>query len=182
MQAPLYKSYVEHIRPKLMDQLKIKNINAVPRLRAITLNTTSKDALVSGKALESMMDDLSRISGQKAVITRAKKSIASFKLRQGVGIGVCVTLRGNRMYHFLSRLINVALPRVRDFHGIKTKSFDGRGNYTLGIKEQIVFPEIDFDKVERVRGFSITINTSALNDEQALVLLKAFGMPFRPQG
>ena len=179
MQAPLYKYYVEHVRSKLMEQFKIQNVNAVPRLRAITLNTTSKDALSSGKTLESMTDDLARISGQKAVVTRAKKSIATFKLREGVGIGARVTLRGESMYHFLSRLINVALPRVRDFRGVKTKSFDGRGNYTLGIKEQIIFPEIDFDKVERVRGLSVTICTSAPNDEQALQLLKAFGMPFR---
>lgn len=179
MKAPLYQHYLENVRPKLMTQFKITNIHAAPHLSSITLNTTGKDALASGKAVEGMVDDLTRISGQKPVVTHAKKSISTFKLREGVPIGARVTLRGDQMYHFFSRLINIALPRVRDFQGVRSKSFDGRGNYTLGIKEQIIFSEIEFDKVDRIRGLSVCINTTAHTDEQAFHLLKLMGMPFR---
>jgi large subunit ribosomal protein L5 len=179
MAATLQKFYVDKVRPQLKEHFSIKNINAVPKLEAIVLNATSKDTLTSTKIVEGMADELTRIAGQKAVVTKAKKSIATFKLREGQGIGCRVTLRGDNMYHFFSRLVNVALPRVRDFQGVKTKSFDGRGNYTMGIKEQIIFPEIEFDKVDRIRGLSIAIKTTAPNDEQSLQLLKLMGMPFK---
>jgi large subunit ribosomal protein L5 len=179
MKSALYKKYREQVVGQLIEQFKIGNINAVPKVTSVVINGTTKEAVVNGKVIEKLQEDLTAIAGQKAVVTRAKKSISSFKLREGLPLGAMVTLRGDRMYHFLSRLIHVALPRVRDFRGLKDKSFDGRGNYTLGIKEQIIFPEINYDKIDRIRGFQITIKTSAKNDEQAMSLLKYLGLPFR---
>ena len=151
----------------------------VPRITKITLNMGVSEAVADKKVMEHAVSDMTKIAGQKPVVTKAKKSIAAFKLRQGMNIGSMVTLRGDRMYEFLDRLISVALPRVRDFRGISGKAFDGRGNYTLGIREQLIFPEIDFNKVDKTRGMNISIVTTAENDEQARSLLKALGMPFR---
>jgi large subunit ribosomal protein L5 len=152
---------------------------AVPHLEKIVLNMGMGEAIANAKILDTAADELRVITGQKPVVTKAKKSIASFKLRQGMPIGVMVTLRGDRMYEFLDRLVSIALPRVRDFRGVSPKAFDGRGNYTLGIREQLIFPEIDFNKVDKTRGMNISIVTTARNDEQARSLLKALGMPFR---
>jgi large subunit ribosomal protein L5 len=152
---------------------------AVPRLEKIVVNMGMGEAIANAKILDTAADELRAVTGQKPVITKAKKSIASFKLRQGMPIGVVVTLRGDRMYEFLDRLVSVALPRVRDFRGVSPKAFDGRGNYTIGIREQLIFPEIDFNKVDKLRGMNISIVTTARNDEQARALLKGLGMPFR---
>jgi large subunit ribosomal protein L5 len=152
---------------------------AVPKLEKIVINMGMGEAIANSKVLDTAADELRSITGQKPVITKAKKSIASFKLRQGMPIGVMVTLRGDRMYEFLDRLITVALPRVRDFRGVSPRAFDGRGNYTLGIREQLIFPEIDFNKVDKTRGMNISIVTTARNDEQARALLRSLGMPFR---
>jgi len=152
---------------------------AVPRLEKVVINMGMGEAIANQKILDTATDELRAITGQKPVITKAKKSIASFKLRQGMPIGVVVTLRGDRMYEFLDRLVSVALPRVRDFRGVSPKAFDGRGNYTIGIREQLIFPEIDFNKVDKLRGMNISIVTTARNDEQARALLKGLGMPFR---
>ncbi len=152
---------------------------AVPRVEKIVLNMGMGEAIANAKILDTAADELRAITGQKPVITKAKKSIASFKLRQGMPIGVMVTLRGDRMYEFLDRLVSVALPRVRDFRGVSPKAFDGRGNYTIGVREQLIFPEIDFNKVDKLRGMNISIVTTARNDEQARALLKGLGMPFR---
>jgi large subunit ribosomal protein L5 len=152
---------------------------AIPRLEKIVLNMGMGEAIANSKVLDTAVAELTSIAGQKPVITKAKKSIASFKLRQGMPIGVMVTLRGDRMYEFFDRLVSVALPRVRDFRGVSPKAFDGRGNYTIGIREQLIFPEIDFNKVDKLRGMNISIVTSARNDEQARALLKSLGMPFR---
>jgi large subunit ribosomal protein L5 len=150
----------------------------VPRLQKIVLNVGLGEALTNSRAMESTTRDLSTISGQKAIITRARKSIATFKIREGNPIGTCVTLRGARMYHFLDRLINTALPRIRDFRGISRRGFDGRGNFSMGIREQIIFPEIDYNQIDRIRGFQVTMTTSAKNDAEAMRLLELFGMPF----
>ena len=152
---------------------------AVPRVDKIVVNMGMGEAIANAKVLDTAVEELKAIVGQKPVITKAKKSIASFKLRQGMPIGVMVTLRGERMYEFLDRLVSVALPRVRDFRGVSPKAFDGRGNYTIGIREQLIFPEIDFNKVDKMRGMNISIVTTARNDDQARALLKALGMPFR---
>jgi large subunit ribosomal protein L5 len=152
---------------------------AIPRLEKIVLNMGMGEAVANAKVLDTALAELTSIAGQKPVITKAKKSIASFKLRQGMPIGVMVTLRGARMYEFFDRLVSVALPRVRDFRGVSPKAFDGRGNYTIGIREQLIFPEIDFNKVDKLRGMNISIVTTARNDEQARALLKSLGMPFR---
>jgi large subunit ribosomal protein L5 len=152
---------------------------AVPRIEKVVINMGMGEAIANAKILDTAADELRAITGQKPVITKAKKSIASFKLRQGMPIGVVVTLRGDRMYEFLDRLVSVALPRVRDFRGVSPKAFDGRGNYTIGIREQLIFPEIDFNKVDKLRGMNISIVTTARNDEQARALLKGLGMPFR---
>jgi large subunit ribosomal protein L5 len=152
---------------------------AVPRIEKVVINMGMGEAIANQKILDTAADELRAITGQKPVITKAKKSIASFKLRQGMPIGVVVTLRGDRMYEFLDRLVSVALPRVRDFRGVSPKAFDGRGNYTIGIREQLIFPEIDFNKVDKLRGMNITIVTTARNDEQSRALLKGLGMPFR---
>ncbi|HKD42420.1 MAG TPA: 50S ribosomal protein L5 [Myxococcaceae bacterium] len=165
--------------PAMMKSLGYKNPNQVPRLEKIVLNMGLGEALSNNKILESAVAQLAAITGQKPVVTKARKSIANFKLRQGQAIGAAVTLRNDRMYEFLDRLINVALPRVRDFKGVSTKAFDGRGNYTLGIREQIIFPEINYDQIEKVKGLNVSIVTTAQNDEQGLALLRHFGMPFR---
>lgn len=165
--------------PALMKELGLKNPMEVPRLEKIVVNMGLGEALANAKILESAVDQLGAITGQKPVVTRARKSIANFKLRQGQAIGAAVTLRGDRMYEFLDRLITVALPRVRDFKGVSPKSFDGRGNYTMGVREEIIFPEINFEKLDKPKGMNITFNTTAPNDEQGRALLKHLGMPFR---
>ena len=165
--------------PSLMKQFGFKNPNQVPRLDKIVINMGLGEALANNKILESAVDQLGAITGQKPVVTRARKSIANFKLRQGQAIGAAVTLRNDRMYEFMDRLINVALPRVRDFKGVSSKAFDGKGNYTLGVREQIIFPEINYDQIEKVKGLNISFVTTARNDEQGLALLRHFGMPFR---
>jgi large subunit ribosomal protein L5 len=165
--------------PALMKDLGLKNPNQVPRLEKIVVNMGLGEALANGKIMESAVDQLGAITGQKPIVTRARKSIANFKLRQGQAIGCAVTLRGDRMYEFLDRLITVALPRVRDFKGVSPKAFDGKGNYTLGVREQIIFPEINYDQIEKVKGLNISFVTTAENDEQGLALMRHFGMPFR---
>jgi large subunit ribosomal protein L5 len=175
----LYEMYKQEIIPLLMKQFNYKNIMQVPKLHKITLNMGVGKATQDPKLLEDAVRDLEMIVGQKPAIRKAKKAISNFKLRQGMAIGCMVTLRGARMYEFLDRLINIALPRVRDFRGVSDKSFDGRGNYTLGIKEHIIFPEINVDKVNRIYGMDITIVTTAKTDAEAYELLKAFGFPFR---
>ena len=171
--------YRETIRPKLLKDLGLKNVHQVPKVRKVTLNRGLGEAATNSKALEASLKEMATISGQKALVTRAKKAIATFKIRQGMPIGCAVTLRGDRMYAFLERFINLALPRIRDFRGVSPKSFDGRGNYTIGVKEQLIFPEITFDKVDTIRGMDITIVTSASSDEQGKALLSEMGMPFR---
>jgi len=171
--------YRETIRPKLLKDLGLSNIHQVPKVRKVTLNRGLGEAAQNSKSLEASLAEMATISGQKALVTRAKKAIATFKIRQGMPIGCSVTLRGDRMYAFLERFINLALPRIRDFRGVSPKSFDGRGNYTIGVKEQLIFPEITFDKVDTIRGMDITIVTSASSDEQGKALLSEMGMPFR---
>jgi large subunit ribosomal protein L5 len=175
----LKERYQKEIAPAIAKEFEIANPMAVPRLEKVVLNMGMGEAIANAKILDTASDELRAITGQKPVVTKAKKSIASFKLRQGMPIGVMVTLRGDRMYEFLDRLVSVALPRVRDFRGVSPKAFDGRGNYTLGIREQLIFPEIDFNKVDKTRGMNISIVTTARNDEQARSLLKSLGMPFR---
>ncbi|MBI5867032.1 MAG: 50S ribosomal protein L5 [candidate division Zixibacteria bacterium] len=175
----LYKKYREEVAPKLKEQFGFKSIMRAPRLEKIVLNQGLGEAIANPKVIESAVAEMAAIAGQKPVVCRARKSISNFKLREGVAIGCSVTLRGARMYEFLDRLTSVALPRVRDFRGVPTKSFDGRGNYTLGIKEQIIFPEINYDKIDKIRGMNITICTTARTDEEGLELLRLMGMPFR---
>lgn len=175
----LKEKYHKEIVPQLMSELGYKNMMQVPRLEKVVINIGLGEAIQNPKALEAAEKDLATISAQHPVITRAKKSIASFKLRQGMPIGMMVTLRGKRMYDFLDRLISVALPRIRDFQGVPQNSFDGQGNYTLGIKEQIVFPEIDYDKVDRIRGLEVTIVTTASTNAEARQLLHLLGIPFK---
>jgi large subunit ribosomal protein L5 len=177
--ARLSKKYKSEIAPALAKEFDIKNPMAIPKIEKIIVNMGLGEASANTKILDVAIEELKAVTGQKPVITKAKKSIAAFKLRQGMAIGSMVTLRGERMYEFLDRLISIALPRVRDFRGISGKAFDGRGNYTLGIREQLIFPEIDFNKVEKTRGMNISIVTTARNDDQARSLLKALGMPFR---
>jgi large subunit ribosomal protein L5 len=172
------KRYQEEVVPKLMTEFGITNPMAVPRLDKISVNMGLGEASRNIKILDEALEELTALAGQKPVMTRARKSIAAFKLREGMPIGARVTLRGDRMWDFLDRLISVALPRVRDFRGVKRKSFDGRGNYTLGVKDQLIFPEIDYNKVERAKGMNITITTTAGNDERALFMLRELGMPF----
>ncbi|HEV8433828.1 MAG TPA: 50S ribosomal protein L5 [Thermoanaerobaculia bacterium] len=178
MAARLKETYAKEVRKKLADEFKIKNPMALPKIEKVVINMGVGEAIQNAKLLDTASEELSTISGQKPVITRAKKSIASFKLREGQAIGTMVTLRGEKMYEFLDRLINIALPRVRDFRGVPTKSFDGRGNYTLGIRDHVIFPEIDPGKVDKSKGMNITIVTTAPNDEQARFLLRELGMPF----
>jgi large subunit ribosomal protein L5 len=177
--ARLKEMYQAELAPRLMKDLQLKNMMEVPRIEKIIVNVGLGEAIQNIKVLESAVEQLSQITGQKAVITKAKKSIAQFKLREGMPIGCMVTLRRNRAYEFLERLINVALPRVRDFKGVSPKAFDGRGNYTLGIREQIIFPEIDLDKIEKVKGLNVSIVTTARTDEEGRALLAGLGMPFR---
>ncbi len=175
----LKNRYRETIRPKLLKDLGFSNIHQVPKVLKINVNRGLGEAAQNSKALEASLSEVSTITGQKALVTRAKKAIAGFKIREGMPIGCAVTLRGERMYAFLERLINLALPRIRDFRGVSPKSFDGRGNYTIGVKEQLIFPEISFDKIDAIRGMDITIVTSARTDEEGRALLKEMGMPFR---
>jgi large subunit ribosomal protein L5 len=177
--ARLKDKYRNEIAASLAKEFDIKNPMAIPRIEKVVINMGLGEASANAKILDVAADELKAITGQKPVITKAKKSIAAFKLRQGMAIGTMVTLRGDRMYEFLDRLISVALPRVRDFRGISGKAFDGRGNYTLGIREQLIFPEIDFNKVDKTRGMNISIITTAKTDDQARSLLKSLGMPFR---
>ncbi len=178
MAARLRERYQKEVRKKIQDEFGIKNPMAVPKVEKVVLNMGVGEAIQNIKVLDNAVDELATITGQKPVVTKAKKSIASFKLREGQSIGARVTLRGEKMYEFLDRLINVALPRVRDFRGVPTKSFDGRGNYTLGIRDHLIFPEIDVAKVDKSKGMNITIVTTAKNDEQARFLLRELGMPF----
>ncbi|MGA2330353.1 MAG: 50S ribosomal protein L5 [Syntrophales bacterium] len=177
--ARLRNYYIKQVVPSLVKEFNYKNRMQVPKLDKIVVNMGVGEAIQNIKALESAVADLSMIVGQKPVITKAKKSIATFKLRQGMSIGCRVTLRGDRMYEFFDRLVNVALPRVRDFRGISPKSFDGRGNFAIGLKEQIIFPEIDYDKIDKIRGMNIVIATTAKTDEEARQLLRFMGLPFR---
>ena len=177
--ARLKEKYTEEIKSSLQKKLGHSNVMEVPKIKKITLNMGVGEAAQDKKTIEKAVVDLEKLSGQKALITRARKSVASFKIREGMPIGVKVTLRSERMYEFLDRLINIALPRVRDFRGLNRKSFDGNGNYSLGIKEQIVFPEIDYDKVDKIRGLDISITTTAKNDEEGLALLKEFNFPIK---
>jgi large subunit ribosomal protein L5 len=177
--ARLKQAYQKEQVPALMKEFQYRNVMEVPRIEKVVLNMGLGEAIQNPKLLESAVEELSRIAGQKAVITRAKRSIATFKLREDMPIGVCVTLRQSRAWEFLDRLINVALPRVRDFKGISPKAFDGRGNYTIGIREQLIFPEIDLDKIAKVSGLNITIVTTAKTDEEGRALLAGIGMPFR---
>lgn len=177
--SEIYERYTTEMVPKLKEAFNFKSVMEVPKIEKIVLNMGLGEAIKNSKILDSAVSELSLISGQKPIITKAKKSIAAFKLREGVPIGCAVTLRKDKMWDFLERLINISLPRVRDFRGISGKAFDGHGNYTLGIKEQIIFPEIEFDKIDKVKGLNITIVTTAKNDEQGKELLKMLGMPFR---
>lgn len=178
---PLKERYKQEISPSLMKKFDYTSPMQVPKIEKVVINMGVGEAVQNAKVLDGAVEDLAQISGQKPVVTRAKKSIAGFKLREGMPIGAKVTLRGERMYDFLDKLINVALPRVRDFRGISPKAFDGRGNYTLGLKEQLVFPEIEYDKVDKVRGMDVVIVTTANTDEEARELLTQMGMPFRKQ-
>jgi len=179
MAARLKEIYTRDVLPKLMKEMGYRNPLDTPRLDKIVINIGLGEAIQNAKALDSAVEELTTISGQKPVVTKARKAIANFKLREGMPIGCMVTLRGNRMYEFFDRLVNVALPRVRDFKGISDRSFDGRGNNALGVREQIIFPEIDLDKVDKVRGMTVCINTTARTDAEGKALLKAMGMPFR---
>jgi large subunit ribosomal protein L5 len=179
MKARLREHYQKNVIPALTKEFGYKNAMAVPKIEKISLNIGLGEATQNAKLMEGAVNELSLIAGQKPVVTKAKKSIAAFKLREGMSIGCMVTLRGDRMYEFLDRLVTVALPRVRDFRGVSTKSFDGRGNYTLGVRDQLIFPEIDYNKVEKVKGMNITIATTAKTDAEGLSLLRHLGMPFR---
>jgi len=177
--ARLLELYKQEITPKLMEKFGYKNVMQVPKIEKIIINIGVGEAIQNPKALDGAVNDLIAITGQKPIVTKAKKSIAGFKLREGMPIGCKVTLRGERMYDFLNRLVNIVLPRVRDFRGISPQAFDGRGNYSLGIKEQTIFPEIEYDKIDKIRGLEVVIVTSAKTDEEARELLKSMGMPFR---
>ena len=175
----LEKIYKEEVVPKMMERFGYKNIMQVPRLTKITLNMGVGEAVGNKKVLDNAVDDMTKVAGQKPIVTKARVSVASFKIRDGWPIGCKVTLRRNRMYEFMDRLVNISLPRVRDFRGLNGKSFDGRGNYNMGVKEQIIFPEIDFDQVDAIRGMDIAITTTAKSNEEAKALLEAFRFPFR---
>jgi len=175
----LRDKYLNEIRPKLMKDNKYRSIMEVPRLTKITVNMGVGEATQNAKSLEAAVQDMTQITGQKPMVTRARKSISNFKLREGNAIGCAVTLRRDRMYEFLDRLVSVAMPRIRDFRGISEKSFDGRGNYSLGLKEQLIFPEIDYDKIDKIRGMTVSITTTARTDDEARQLLAELGMPFR---
>lgn len=178
MAARLKDKYLSEVAKAMMEKFAYKNVMEIPKLEKVIINMGVGEAVANPKVLESAVTDMTAISGQKPVVTRAKKSIAAFKLRQGMPIGAKVTLRGERMYHFMDKLINVSLPRTRDFRGVSAKAFDGRGNYALGLKEQLIFPEISYDKIDKIRGMDIIIVTTAKTDEEARELLKLLGMPF----
>jgi large subunit ribosomal protein L5 len=180
--ARLRERYRSEVVPALMDEFKYKNVMQVPKLEKAVLNIGLGEAITNAKAIDAAVSDLQQITGQKPVVTRAKRSVAAFKLRTGMPIGVKVTLRGDRMYEFFDRLVNIALPRIRDFRGVSPNAFDGRGNYTLGMTEQISFPEIDYDKVDKVRGLEVSLVTTARTDEEGRRLLALLGMPFRAPG
>jgi large subunit ribosomal protein L5 len=181
MPARLREHYQKQVVPALVKEFSYGNANAVPKVEKVSINIGMGEATQNAKLMDGAVQELTMIAGQKPVVTKAKKSIAAFKLREGMSIGCRVTLRGERMYEFLDRLMNVALPRVRDFRGVSSKSFDGRGNYTLGIRDQLIFPEIDYNKVEKIKGMNICITTTAKTDAEGLALLKQLGMPFRQQ-
>ncbi len=182
MATPRLKTvYKETIVPNLTKQFNYTNVHQVPKVIKITINRGLGEAAQNAKALEASLNEIGVITGQKPVVTRAKKAIAGFKIRQGMPVGIMVTLRGERMYAFLDRLVSLSLPRIRDFRGVSPKSFDGRGNYTLGVREQLIFPEIEYDSIDQVRGLDISIITTAKNDEEGRALLKEIGMPFREQ-
>jgi large subunit ribosomal protein L5 len=178
----LKELYETELRPQLKDELDLQTVMQVPRLEKITLNMGVGEAKTDAKALDSAMDELTTIAGQRAQVRRARKSIAQFKIREGMPVGARVTLRGARMYEFLDRLVAIALPRIRDFRGLNPRSFDGRGNYSLGIQEQIIFPEINYDDIQQVRGLDVAITTTAKTDEEALALLRGLGLPFAADG
>jgi large subunit ribosomal protein L5 len=178
-EARLKQHYQKSVIPALVKEFGYKNVMAVPKIQKVSVNIGLGEATQNAKLMDGAVNELTQIAGQKPVVTKAKKSIAAFKLREGMSIGAMVTLRGDRMYEFLDRLMNVALPRVRDFRGVSSKSFDGRGNYTLGVRDQLIFPEIDYNKVEKVKGMNISIITSAKSDAEGLALLRHMGMPFR---
>ena len=180
--ARLREHYTSAVLPALVKEFGYKNVMAVPKIEKISINMGMGEATSNSKVIDGALAELTAITGQKPIITKAKKSIAAFKLREGMPIGVAVTLRGDRMYEFFDRLVSVALPRVRDFRGVSAKSFDGRGNYTLGIKDQLIFPEIDYNKVDKARGMNINITTSAKSDSEGLALLRQMGMPFAGSG
>ena len=177
--ARLQEFYRETVVPRLRSDLKIENAMQVPRITKITINMGVGEAVADRKVMDAAVTDLTKISGQKPLITKSRKAIASFKLRAGLAVGAKVTLRGTRMYEFLDRLINIAMPRIRDFRGVSARSFDGQGNYSLGVKEQIIFPEIQYDQVDQIRGMDITITTTARDNRQGRALLEAFNFPFR---
>ena len=179
MAQRLKEKYDGQVRKQLQEKFGYKNVNQIPKLEKVIINMSVGDAIVNGKALDAAVAELTQISGQKPIVTKAKKSIAGFKLREGNAIGAKVTLRGDRMWEFLDRLISIAVPRIRDFRGLPPKSFDGRGNYNMGLREQLVFPEINFDKVDKARGMDITIVTTAKSDEEASEFLTAMGLPLR---
>ena len=179
MNSRLHKIYTEEIKNSLKKKMNYKSSMEIPYIKKVTINVGLGNAVKDKKVIEQAVNDIERISGQKPIITKAKKSIAAFSLREGMPIGCKVTLRKDRMYEFLDRLITIAIPRIRDFRGFSRKAFDGRGNYTLGIKEQIIFPEIDYEKIDSIRGLDISISTSAKNDEEARLLLEEFNFPFR---
>jgi large subunit ribosomal protein L5 len=175
----LQQVYREQIVPKLRSDLQIKNVMQVPRIAKITINMGVGEAVADKKVMDAAVADLTKITGQKPLVTKSRKAIASFKIRAGLAVGAKVTLRGRRMYEFLDRLINIAMPRIRDFRGVSPRSFDGQGNYSLGVKEQIIFPEIQYDQIDQVRGMDITITTTAMDDRHGRALLEAFNFPFR---
>jgi large subunit ribosomal protein L5 len=179
MLTPFAEVYAKQVVPKLMEQFKYTNIHQVPKFEKVVINRGLGEAAQNAKSLEASLNEIAKIAGQKPVVTRAKKAIAGFKIRQGMPVGMMVTLRRDKMNNFLDRLINFSLPRIRDFRGVSPKSFDGRGNYTLGVREQLIFPEISYDSIEQIRGLDISIITTANTDEEGRALLKAVGMPFR---
>jgi len=179
MTARLKSLYQSELKKKMQEKFKYTNVHQIPKLEKIIVNSITRDAVSNGKIVDLVVDELATITGQKPVVARAKKSIASFKLREGQAIGAFVTLRGDQMYEFLDRMINFSLPRVKDFRGLSPKGFDGKGNYTMGLKEQIIFPEINYDRIDKVRGMGISFVTTATNNEEGRELLKMFGMPFR---
>ena len=181
IQSALRERYQTKIREDLKKQFSYDNVMRIPRVEKLVVNIGMGEAIGNSKAMDAAANDLATITGQRPIVTKSKKAIANFKLRIGMPIGLKVTLRGERMWHFLEKLVTVALPRIRDFQGVPDRSFDGRGNFSLGLKEQLVFPEIDYDKIDRLRGMEITIVTTAKTDEEARALLRALGMPFRPQ-